>query len=88
MKIRICTTCGKEYKYCPNCKDYAHLPKWHFAWCCEECKDLFDAVVKCNVKHTPIEEVKVVLDKYNVKDFSKYKNDEIRKFLEENFGEK
>ena len=82
---RICTTCGAEYEYCPYCDEYAHLPKWHFMWDKEECKDLFDAIVSYNVDKTPIQNVKDVLDKYDITDFSKY-NTEIRKFLEEHFG--
>lgn len=38
---RICVVCGKHYAYCPACDEYKDLPKWMFAFCSENCKDIY-----------------------------------------------
>lgn len=38
---RICTVCGKEYEYCPNCSKYDHMERWHDAYCSANCKKLY-----------------------------------------------
>ena len=32
---RICYVDKTQYEYCPRCSD---APKWHFTFCCENCK--------------------------------------------------
>lgn len=41
-KMRTCVVCGKKYSFCPVCdpKD-AKLEPWHFAWCSEDCKEIY-----------------------------------------------
>lgn len=69
---RICHTCGKEYEYCPRCGKYASYPKWMFNWDTEECKDIFKALTDFNIGKIKKKDLKAILDKYKVDDFSKY----------------
>ena len=39
---RYCTVCGKYYEYCPTCSRFAHMERWHDAYCSENCKDLYN----------------------------------------------
>lgn len=41
-KERICSVCKRTYKYCPLCKDDAKKPTWYFAYCSENCKDIYN----------------------------------------------
>lgn len=39
---RYCTVCGKHYEYCPTCSRFSHMERWHDAYCCANCKDLYN----------------------------------------------
>ena len=41
-KERICSVCKRTYKYCPLCKEDAKKPTWLFAFCSENCKDIYN----------------------------------------------
>jgi hypothetical protein len=69
---RICHTCGKEYDYCPNCAAYEALPKWKTNWDTEECKDVWNIIIRYNTEGIPASEVQAVLDSYGVANYSKY----------------
>lgn len=69
---RICHTCGKEYEYCPTCRSFESLPKWMSNWDSEECKDVWNILVRYNTEHISKDEVKVVLDSYGVSNYGKY----------------
>ena len=41
--LRTCCVCHKEYPFCPVCNPEDRLkPTWHFAYCSENCKDIYD----------------------------------------------
>lgn len=67
---RTCIFCGKEYQYCPNCRDYSSYPGWMINFDSEKCHDLYNVVAGYNIGIRKIEEVKATLDKYNVTDYS------------------
>lgn len=39
---KICTICKKKYRYCAQCSDFDHLPRWMDAYCSQNCKDLYN----------------------------------------------
>lgn len=39
---KVCSVCKKEYKYCSQCSDFDHLPRWMDAYCSQNCKDLYN----------------------------------------------
>jgi len=41
---KTCYTCGKEYRYCPNCADFAGAPDWMNEYDSEDCKKIFDTL--------------------------------------------
>lgn len=41
-KLRICSTCRGEYRFCPRCNEDKDKPNWYFAFCSENCKDIYD----------------------------------------------
>ena len=41
--LRMCCVCHKEYSFCPVCNSEDRLkPTWHFAYCSENCKDIYN----------------------------------------------
>lgn len=41
--LRMCCVCHKEYSFCPVCDPEDRLkPTWHFAYCSENCKDIYN----------------------------------------------
>ena len=41
--LRMCCVCNKEYSFCPVCNPEDRLkPTWHFAYCSENCKDIYN----------------------------------------------
>ena len=79
---RQCICCGKTYQYCPHCGSFSNHPKWMFNYDQESCMELFNVVSAYNMGVVKKEEVLTVVKKYNITDFSKYK-DSIKKLLTE-----
>ena len=69
---RICHSCGKEYEYCPNCAAFDSQPKWKANWCSEECKDIWNILVRYNTEKLSAADVKSVLNSYGVVNYSKF----------------
>lgn len=69
---RICIVCGTQYEYCPKCAKYAHLPKWMWMVDTETCKDLNDVIVGYSIGNKTIDDVKQIVAKHNITDYSKY----------------
>lgn len=42
---RVCVLCGKEYKYCNDCREYDDQPAWKNIYCSENCRTLFNTAV-------------------------------------------
>lgn len=41
--LRMCCVCHDEYSFCPVCNSEDRLkPTWHFAYCSENCKDIYN----------------------------------------------
>lgn len=42
--MRTCCVCHREYHFCPVCNsEDANKPSWYFAYCSENCKEIYDA---------------------------------------------
>lgn len=80
--IRECYCCSSKYEYCTRCEQYANQPKWRFMYDEESCKELFNAVSGYKMGVAKKENIKAVLDKYSITDYSKYK-DSIKELLNE-----
>ena len=73
-KIRKCICCNNSYEYCGNCGDGRSKPSWMAMYDTEKCKDVFNVVSGYNMGLKQKYEVKAVLDKYSIVDFSKFKD--------------
>lgn len=41
--LRMCCVCHREYSFCPVCNLEDRLkPTWYFAYCSENCKDIYN----------------------------------------------
>ena len=60
-RIRVC--CGKEYTYCPHCKEDEEKPTWMFAYDTLECKEIFNALSHYNSNSLTKEEAKDIVYK-------------------------
>lgn len=54
---RICTVCGKEYKFCPDCREYALQPSWKNIYHDENCREIAHILVEAG-KEISTEEAK------------------------------
>ena len=71
-KLRKCTLCRESYSFCPVCnpKD-AQLEPWHYAWCSQNCKDIYEVTAGFENGDISASEAKSKLDSL---DLSKYEN--------------
>lgn len=71
MTKRKCLACGKEYDFCPRCEAAKETP-WMITFDRNECKEIFNVVSGYNMGISTLNDVKTVLDKYNIADVSVY----------------
>lgn len=45
-KLRRCSVCGNEYRFCNRCPEDKDKPNWYFAFCSENCKNIYDITSK------------------------------------------
>lgn len=90
-KERKCIFCGSTYEYCNHCKNNDKYPAWMFNFDTEKCHDLYEVVAGYNMGIKTIEDVKSVLDKYEVSDytiFSKKLQDKLNEVVPQKKEEK
>lgn len=76
---KICVVCGKEYEYCPRCKQYISMEKWHNRFCSEPCKNIYDIVNSFSFNHISANDANDKLNKIKVKVI----NEEIKNIISE-----
>lgn len=77
-----CLFCGNHYTYCNHCPDSNKYPDWMFNFDTEKCHDLYEAIGGYNLGVKTIDDVKTVLDKYNITDYSTF-SDKVKGKLED-----
>ena len=41
-QLRTCIVCGRQYEFCPNCKNQAHAnEQWRSIYCSDNCRQIF-----------------------------------------------
>ena len=65
-KTRICSCCGKSYQYCPRCADDKDKELWYFAFCSENCKNIYDVTSKYENNQVDATTAKKELDKLDL----------------------
>lgn len=53
---RTCILCGKEYKYCNDCREYDDQPAWKNIYCSENCRTLFNTAVDFKQNNISLQE--------------------------------
>jgi hypothetical protein len=67
--------CGTEYYYCNNnCLDSFNDPLWKISFCCENCKNVYNACSRYNSGKITKEEAKELLDKCDLSNKEEYTN--------------
>ena len=84
-KIRECICCSKSYRYCPSCGEYVNYPIWMAEFDSDVCHEIFNVVSGYNMGVMTKSDVKKVIDKFKIKDFSIFK-DSIANKLNELFS--
>ena len=83
---RKCTLCKKDYSYCPNCTKDKSKPTWHRLFCCENCRNIFNALNQYNFKLISKEETQSLLRKCDlskVDELSEHYRNEINAIMTE-----
>lgn len=80
-KERQCIFCGHTYQYCPTCAEDSRYPKWMFNFDTEKCHDLYEVVGGYNIGVKTKEDIKAILDKHNITDYSEF-SEGLKKKLE------
>lgn len=72
-----CKTCGKEYHFCLKCNKNKPnpLPNWHINYCDENCKKIFDTVVRFNCGSMTQEEADKILSSCDTSKFASFDQD-------------
>lgn len=65
--LRTCCVCHQEHMYCPVCNpEDRNKPTWYFAYCSENCKDIYDVTSNYEDKKITADEAKTQLDKLDL----------------------
>jgi hypothetical protein len=63
---RNCIVCGRQYRYCPKCREFEYLEKWHTNYCNEQCKNVSSIINRYAFKHINKSEAKKLLEENNI----------------------
>ena len=65
--LRTCCVCHQEHMYCPVCNpEDRNKPTWYFAYCSENCKDIYAVTSNYEDKKITADEAKAQLDKLDL----------------------
>lgn len=65
-KLRRCSVCGSEYRFCNRCPEDKDKPNWYFAFCSSNCKDIYDITSKFENGQIINSEAKTQLEKLDL----------------------
>lgn len=65
--LRTCCVCRKEHLFCPQCRpEDRNKPTWYFAYCSENCKNIYAVTSDYEGKKISADEAKIQLDKLDL----------------------
>lgn len=65
--LRMCCVCHEEYSFCPVCNSEDRLkPTWHFAYCSENCKNIYTVTSDYEDKKISADDAKKQLNKLDL----------------------
>lgn len=71
--LRICCVCHREHIYCPVCNsEDRNKPTWYFAYCSENCKDIYDVTSDYENGNISADDAKAQLDKLDLSQIASF----------------
>lgn len=65
-KMRTCSCCLTQYEYCNRCEKDKNKPQWYFAFCSENCKDIYKTISDYEDNQIDVGGAKEKLDKLDL----------------------
>ena len=71
--LRTCCVCRKEHLFCPQCRpEDKNKPTWYFAYCSENCKDIYAATSDYENGNISADDAKKQLDKLDLSQIANF----------------
>ena len=71
--LRTCCVCHEEYSFCPVCNSEDRLkPTWHFAYCSENCKNIYTVTSDYEDKKISADDAKKQLNKLDLSQIANF----------------
>ena len=71
--LRTCCVCRKEHLFCPECRpEDRNKPTWYFAYCSENCKDIYAATSDYENGNISADDAKKQLDKLDLSQIANF----------------
>lgn len=71
--LRTCCVCRKEHLFCPQCRpEDRNKPTWYFAYCSENCKDIYAATSDYENGNISADDAKKQLDKLDLSQIANF----------------
>lgn len=72
-QLRTCCVCHKEYPFCPVCNpEDRNKPMWYFAYCSENCRDVYIVTSDYTDKKISANDAKAQLDKLDLSQIASF----------------
>ena len=71
--LRTCCVCRKEHLFCPQCRpEDRNKPTWYFAYCSENCKDIYATTSDYENGNISADDAKKQLDKLDLSQIANF----------------
>ena len=70
--VRTCCVCHKEYSFCLCNPEDRNKPTWYFAYCSENCKDIYAATSDYENGNISADEAKTQLDRLDLSQIANF----------------
>lgn len=71
--LRTCCVCRKDHLFCPQCRpEDRNKPTWYFAYCSENCKDIYAATSDYENGNISADDAKKQLDKLDLSQIANF----------------
>ena len=71
--LRTCCVCKREHLFCPQCRpEDRNKPTWYFAYCSENCKDIYAATSDYENGNISADDAKKQLDKLDLSQIANF----------------
>lgn len=71
-QLRTCCVCHKEYSFCLCNPEDRNKPTWYFAYCSENCKDIYTVTSDYEGKKISADDAKKQLDKLDLSQIANF----------------